>query len=297
MFRISHVILRTGSGCLDFDEFFLAFWPSHFSKDVEWQYGQAFHGKWQGGNAVRGGTDKFASEAEIVRQIQEKVLARGHRSSGQTGPINSKDRNRHAYLMFGRPRNGVSKSLFQKTLENIGVCLSADQWTTVFRKFDNGAGVLDFQKFTRDMLPNDYPADCRGSERFEDAFGSSDADQVWWKTKKPDTRVALQNEGLNLTVSSDKVSAHLLPVAVQIAHCCRLQPLQSSRRSISMASLELKRESQRQFTVSIFQTVSRAFVSNVVVCACYRRQQKWANQMMTQSRSRVQWQRDSGRYR
>jgi len=65
-----------------------------------------------------------------------------------------------AYEIFGRPANGVTKSIFKAKCLELGIPLTDREVGGLWLRWDNdGNGVLDFYEFIQHVMPIDYSAD------------------------------------------------------------------------------------------------------------------------------------------
>jgi Ca2+-binding EF-hand superfamily protein len=186
-----------GGDRMDFRTLFSTLFPSHYAEANNWQFGQTFNGKARPVVAAIAKPNKGESHADLLAMIDQKIRAKGHRFSGQQGPTNSKDLQRHAYLLFGRPREGITLAHFKKTLHSVGMVLTDEQWQGLFSKFDRG-GKLDFTSFIKALMVGDYnggttPRGTVGGD-FNKTFSASDKDVVWWKMKSTPHMTKLENE-------------------------------------------------------------------------------------------------------
>jgi Ca2+-binding EF-hand superfamily protein len=178
-----------GGDRMDFLKLFSTLFPSHYAEDNNWQFGQTFNGKARPVVASIARPKDNESDAELLALIDQKIRAKGHRFSGQQGPTNSKDLQRHAYLLFGRPREGVNLAHFKKTLSGVGMVLREQQWEGLFSRFERG-GKLDFPSFIKALMVSDYNGGQDGTFK----FSASDKDVVWWKMKNTPHMSLLKDE-------------------------------------------------------------------------------------------------------
>ena len=65
-----------------------------------------------------------------------------------------------AYEIFGRPANGVTKTIFKDKCLELGIPLADSEVAGLWLRWDNdGNGVLDFYEFIEHVMPNDYSRD------------------------------------------------------------------------------------------------------------------------------------------
>ena len=155
--------VRSSGGLVNFNSFVREVLPAGFHAGIEWQHGDEASDKGlpqdsMVDRSVGVGRSLVKSTShEGVRQIIDaKLCERGFLASGQVGGINSGKRLRHAYLLFGRPRHGISFELFKSKLVSIGVALPETTWRSFFDRFATN-GLLPFDTFARDVMLSEFP--------------------------------------------------------------------------------------------------------------------------------------------
>ena len=94
---------------------------------------------------------------DIQNMIRDKMVAHCKRPE---------DQYRTGFQLFGRPKHGVSVSVLKKTLNKLGISITHEEALRLMAKFDiDGSGKLDFDEFSKAVMPADYPSEQWSSLR------------------------------------------------------------------------------------------------------------------------------------
>eukprot|EP00943_MAST-04B_sp_MAST-4B-sp1_P003887 g3887.t1 len=94
---------------------------------------------------------------DIQNMIRDKMVAHCKRPE---------DQYRTGFQIFGRPKHGVSVSVLKKTLNKLGISITQDEALQLMAKFDiDGSGKLDFDEFSKAVMPSDYTSEQWSSTR------------------------------------------------------------------------------------------------------------------------------------
>ena len=99
------------------------------------------------------------SVEEMERMLREKLIARCKRPEEQF---------QTAFLLFGRPKFGITLKVFIRVLRKIGMSLTEPEATLLLNKYDvDGSGQLDFVEFTNGVMGVDYSRKLWNEKRGE----------------------------------------------------------------------------------------------------------------------------------
>lgn len=163
---------------------------------------------------------------QVERLIQDKIrmLSRG-----------ATDSMKQAFMMFGRPINGITPENFKSTLERYSIPCSKETLRSLFAKYDaDGSGRIDFYEFIRGVLPQDY------------------TEQPWWikrSRKQQQHKLRQKQRGKNGEARLHEMTEY--PASMRKVGKLSVeqveQALQDKLRSYARSSNEQYREAYRLF--------------------------------------------------
>ena len=99
------------------------------------------------------------SVEEMERILRQKLIARCKRPEEQF---------QTAFLLFGRPKFGITEKVFTRVLRKIGMSLTPQEAKQLMDKYDDdGSGQLDFVEFTNGVMGKDYSKKSWNQKRGE----------------------------------------------------------------------------------------------------------------------------------
>ena len=144
-----------GSGFLDFEELVKHCMPADYTSKT-WQAKRC--------EAIAEGlTFKVAPDAPNFPRAHEKFRPTVEQHEDQLRRAlkarcrRPQDQFRVAYLIFGKPKHGITLPVFVRVLRKLGMHLTTEEATLLMGRYDaDGSGQLDFVEFSRGLMGADY---------------------------------------------------------------------------------------------------------------------------------------------